>query len=261
MTCNISNKAKQKDLSEKISAARNEKGAEGNPHKSPIPSPLSTPRSNTIEHTNYESSNISLETTVQPAQETLEEMKLAELKKLAKSRGIKGSSKLKKIELIKNNSFVLNLKPLHCIFFGDPVLNSNTGLSSPPPTHTIALAVVTLISSSAAIGQNSGAIICGHTQLEEKHSLSRLAERDSSPMLMMMDVVAFHSYSVLGFSFFTSFSLSKHCYLAEVQVQPSPFAFKMAVSPFTNSKIIRSKGDIEEIQTSRKIEDKRSKSF
>ncbi|XLR53458.1 hypothetical protein S83_004130 [Arachis hypogaea] len=76
-----------------------------------------------------------------------------------------------------------------------------------------------------------------------------------------MDVVAFHFYSVLGFSFFTSFSLSKHCYLAEVQVQPSPFAFKMAVSPFTNSKIIRSKGDIEEIQTSRKIEDNRSKSF
>ncbi|XLS47343.1 hypothetical protein HN51_021701 [Arachis hypogaea] len=35
----------------------------------------------------------------------------------------------------------------------------------------------------------------------------------------------------------------------------------MAVSLFTNSKIIRSKGDIEEIQTSRKIEDNRSKSF
>ncbi|KAL4274666.1 hypothetical protein AHAS_Ahas20G0030000 [Arachis hypogaea] len=67
-----------------------------------------------------------------------------------------------------------------------------------------------------------------------------------------MDVVAFHSYSVLGFSFSTSFSLSKHCYLPEVQVQPSPFAFKMAVSPFTNSKIIRSKGDTEGIQTSRK---------
>ncbi|XLT82624.1 hypothetical protein HN873_004377 [Arachis hypogaea] len=47
----------------------------------------------------------------------------------------------------------------------------------------------------------------------------------------------------------------------QVQVQPSPFAFKMVVSPFTNSKIIRSKGDTEGIQTSRKTEDKRSKSF
>ncbi|XP_052113720.1 uncharacterized protein LOC107473780 [Arachis duranensis] len=112
---NISNKSKQKDLSEKISASRNEEGAEGNPHvlgfkltrlasnfakKSPIPS-LSTPRSNTIGQTNYGSSNISLETKVQPEQETLEEMKLAQLKELAKSRGIKGYSKLKKSELIK----------------------------------------------------------------------------------------------------------------------------------------------------------------
>ncbi|XP_025621831.1 uncharacterized protein [Arachis hypogaea] len=112
---NISNKSKQKDLSEKISASRNEEGAEGNPHvlgfkltrlpsnfakKSPILS-LSTPRSNTIGQTNYGSSNISLETKVQPEQETLEEMKLAQLKELAKSRGIKGYSKLKKSELIK----------------------------------------------------------------------------------------------------------------------------------------------------------------
>ncbi|MED6184593.1 hypothetical protein PIB30_048925 [Stylosanthes scabra] len=76
-----------------------------------------------------------------------------------------------------------------------------------------------------------------------------------------MDVVGFRSYGVLGFSCSTSFSLSKHCYLAEVRVQPSPYAFKKAVSPFSNSKMIKSKGDSKGVQTSRRNEDKRSKSF
>ncbi|MED6155072.1 hypothetical protein PIB30_002284 [Stylosanthes scabra] len=76
-----------------------------------------------------------------------------------------------------------------------------------------------------------------------------------------MDAVGFRSYGVLGFSFPTCFSLSKHCYLAEVPVQPSPFAFQKAVSPFTNSKTIKCKGDSKGVQTSRRNEDKRSKSF
>uniref|UniRef100_A0A2P2JNC1 Rho termination factor-like N-terminal domain-containing protein n=1 Tax=Rhizophora mucronata TaxID=61149 RepID=A0A2P2JNC1_RHIMU len=66
--------------------------------RTPIPSP-SSPRGIAVQIT----SELSAATSISPALESpkLEEMKLPELKELAKSRGFRGYSKLKKCELLE----------------------------------------------------------------------------------------------------------------------------------------------------------------
>ncbi|XP_061342689.1 SAP-like protein BP-73 [Gastrolobium bilobum] len=109
----IPNKAKEKVLTNRRGVSRKEQGVEEHPHvsdfkltrppsnfvrKSPIPS-LSTPRGKVIELSTEALPAIMGNKQVQS--ERLEELKLAELKEVAKSRGVKGYSKLKKGELLK----------------------------------------------------------------------------------------------------------------------------------------------------------------
>ncbi|KAK7245528.1 hypothetical protein RIF29_40374 [Crotalaria pallida] len=108
-----SNSSKEQDLLRRIGESRKQLEVKENSHvsdfkltrppsnfvkKSPITS-LSTPRGMSIEQN--DDSLPAIMGDKQAQSERLEELKLAELKELAKSNGVKGYSKLKKGELIK----------------------------------------------------------------------------------------------------------------------------------------------------------------